>query len=118
MYSGRMHCICYIVLSINPHTQCSEHPEYGLGYQWDPSTTTIHPGDTVNWSWTGSSFTARRGVAQVSRRGDTEYNGVGFRSERSVTGSFRKTFAKTGVYYFIAEGYGHIGKIFCVSNIS
>ncbi len=72
----------------------------------------------MNWSWTGSSFTARRGVAQVNRCGDTEYNGVGFRSERSVTGSFRKTFTKAGAYYYIAEGYGHIGKICSVAIIN
>lgn len=86
-----------------------EHPEYGLGYQWNPSSLTIHPGDTVQWSWTGTSFAARRGVAQVNRPGDTEYNGIGFRSGRSITGSFSHTFTKPGTYYYIAEGYGHIG---------
>ena len=48
-------------------------------------------------------------MAQVNRPGDMEYNGMGFRSGRSVTGSFSHTFTRPGVYHYIAEGYGHIG---------
>ena len=67
-------------------------------------------GDSVEWSWTGSSFAARRNVAQVYRPGDTRYNGVGFRSPTSVTGRFNHTFTTAGIYNYIAEGYGHIGE--------
>ena len=48
-------------------------------------------------------------MAEVNRPGDTEYNDMGFRSGRSVTGTFSHTFTKPGTYYYIAEGYGHIG---------
>ena len=48
---------------------------------------------------------------QVDGPGDTVYNGVGFRSGRSTTtGSFNNTFTKPGLFHYIAEGYGHIGK--------
>ena len=88
----------------------SEHEEYGLGYRWNPSSLTIHVGDTVQWRWTGSPFTTRRGVAQVSGPLDMEYSGEGFRSQRAVTGSYSHTFTKTGTYHYITEGYSHIGK--------
>lgn len=77
---------------------------------WEPSSLTIKAGDTVHWRWTGTSFVTRRGVAEVSFPGDTEYNGEGFRSKQSVTGNFSHTFTTPGTYYYIAEGYAHIGK--------
>ena len=46
---------------------------------------------------------------QVERSGDTEYNGYGFRSQPSITGRFSHSFTTPGTYYYIAEGYGHIG---------
>ena len=91
----------------------SSHDEYGLGYAWNPSSLTIRVGDTVHWSWTGSSFTTRRGVAQVNSPGEVEYNVVGFRSWQSVTGSFSHTFTTPGTYYYITEGYAHIG-MYCL----
>ena len=39
--------------------------EYGLGYMWNPQHITVTIGDTVNWSWTGSTFGPMRNVAQV-----------------------------------------------------
>ena len=67
-------------------------------------------GDTVQWSWTGTSFATRRGVAQTSGPQDTAYDGMGFRSEQSTTGSYSFTFTTPGTYYYITEGYAHIGK--------
>ena len=87
-----------------------EHEEYGLGYKWNPSSLVIHEGDTVQWSWTGSAFGTRRGVAQVNGPQDLHYNGVGFRSGQSTTGSYSHTFTKPGTYHYITEGYAHIGK--------
>ena len=46
---------------------------------------------------------------QVEWPGDTEYNGYGFRSQPSITGRFSHSFTTPGTYYYIAEGYGHIG---------
>ena len=43
----------------------SRHPEYGIGYQWQPQHLTIQVGDTVEWEWTGSPFTVLRSVVQV-----------------------------------------------------
>ena len=91
----------------------SSHDEYGLGYTWNPSSLLIRVGDTVHWSWTGSAVTTRRGVAQVNSPGEMEYNGVGFRSRQSVTGSFSHTFTTPGTYYYITEGYAHIG-MYCL----
>lgn len=87
----------------------SSHDDYGLGYSWNPASLTVRVGDTVHWSWTGSSFTTRRGVAQIDSPGEVEYNGVGFRSRRSVMGNFSHTFTTPGTYYYITEGYAHIG---------
>ena len=39
--------------------------EYGLGYTWNPQHITVTIGDTVNWSWTGTTFGPKRNVAQV-----------------------------------------------------
>ena len=47
---------------------------------------------------------------QVEQPGDTEYNGYGFRSEQRVTGTFSHSFTTPGTYYYIAEGFGHIGR--------
>lgn len=85
---------------------------------WNPSSLTVKVGDTVHWSWTGSPFVVRRGVAEITTRGDTEYNGVGFRSKQSVTGNFSHTFTTPGTYYYITEGYAHLGKEYdCLPNI-
>lgn len=32
---------------------------------WNPQHITVTIGDTVNWSWTGSTFGVKRNVAQV-----------------------------------------------------
>jgi len=39
--------------------------EYGLGYMWSPQHITVAVGDTVKWSWTGTTFGPMRNVAQV-----------------------------------------------------
>lgn len=49
-------------------------------------------------------------MAQVSGPEAITYDGSGFRSDSSVVGSFRHTFSKSGTYYYISEGHGHIGK--------
>ena len=67
-------------------------------------------GDTVEWNWTGSPFSRRIGVAQVNALYDLSYCGNGFRSEQSITGSFTFTFTKPGTFYYITEGYAHIGE--------
>ena len=48
-------------------------------------------------------------MAEVNSPGDTEYSGVGFRSTQSITGNFSHTFTTPGTYYYITEGYAHIG---------
>ena len=42
--------------------------EYGLGYMWNPQHITVTVGDTVRWSWTGSTFGPKRNVAQVGSK--------------------------------------------------
>lgn len=37
------------------------------------------------------------------------YDGTGFKSGTSITGSFIHTFTKAGIYHYISEGYAHIG---------
>lgn len=76
---------------------------------WEPTDLTISVGDTVKWSWTGSDFATHRSVVQVHEAGDTEYDGTGFHSGLSVTGTFSHSFTTPGVYHYIAAGYGHIG---------
>ena len=51
-------------------------------------------------------------VLQVSSAAATHYNGHGFRSSQAVKGSYSYTFTQPGVYYYIAEGYAHIGEAF------
>ena len=51
-------------------------------------------------------------MAEVHAPGDTEYNGIGFRSRQSITGNFSHTFTTPGTYYYITEGYAHIGKTY------
>ena len=101
--------IIMCVFRVSKFALHSFHEEYGLGYTWSSSSLTVRVGDTVHWSWTGSSFTTRRGVAEVNSPGEMEYNGVGFRSRRSITGNFSHTFTTPGTYYYITEGYAHIG---------
>lgn len=99
-------CLVFIVLPF----YFSFNEDYGLGYSWNPSSVTIHVGDTVEWSWTGTRFTTRRNVVQVSGPEATVYDGSGFRSDPSVTGTFRHTFSKAGLYHYISEGHAHLGK--------
>ena len=51
-------------------------------------------------------------MAEVHAPGDTEYNGIGFQSRQSITGNFSHTFTTPGTYYYITEGYAHIGKTY------
>ena len=53
---------------------------------------------------------------QVEQSGDTEYNGYGFRSEQRVTGTFSHSFTTPSTYYYIAEGFGHIGRKCLISK--
>ena len=56
-------------------------------------------------------------MTEVNFPGDIKYNGVGFRSRQSVTGNFSHTFTTPGTYYYITEGYAHIGTYYLVSDI-
>lgn len=104
-YTNMYAYISYIYLfSINT--------EYGLGYAWKPDEITITVGDTIFWKWYGTSFTRQLSVQQIDQPGDTEYNGDGFISSSSTSGSFSQVFTETGDYYYIAGGYGHIGEIY------
>jgi plastocyanin len=85
------------------------HPEYGIGYQWQPQHLTIQVGDTVEWHWSGSSFTVLRSVVQVANENATEYDGTGFRSEPSTNGMFRHNFDEPGIYFYVSEGHGELG---------
>ena len=46
---------------------------------------------------------------QVDGPEDVEYNGRGFRSAVSTTGTFQHSFTTPGTYYYIAGGFGDIG---------
>eukprot|EP00117_Sycon_ciliatum_P037364 scpid335/ scgid27970/ Fibrocystin-L; Polycystic kidney and hepatic disease 1-like protein 1 len=90
-------------------TNNAENPVYGWGYAWDKSDLTVRQGDSVRWSWTGSKFASLRGVAQVYNATANEYEGTGFRSDRSTEGDFTYSFTKLGTIYYVSEGFGHIG---------
>ncbi len=49
-------------------------------------------------------------MVQVSGPEATLYDGSGFRSDASITGFFRHTFSKAGVYHYISGGHAHLGK--------
>jgi len=77
----------------------------------------VRVGDTVEWSWTGTQFTTRRSVVQVSGPEDAVYDGHGFRSDAGVTGVFRHTFSLPGTYYYISDGHAHIGVLNVLHNV-
>ena len=51
----------------------------------------------------------------MAARGDTLPVAGGFASESGVRGSFSHEFTEVGDYFFIAGGYGHIGKIYSLA---
>ena len=50
-------------------------------------------------------------VPQVDGPEDVEYNGHGFRSAVSTTGTFQRSFTTPGTYYYIAGGFSDIGML-------
>jgi plastocyanin len=64
---------------------------------YSPSSLTVHPGDSVSWSWTGSSqhsvtFTTTNPII------DSGVQGHG--------GSFTYTFVQTGIYSYYCKIHG------------
>ena len=57
-----LRCVC---VRMYVHCDYRYNAEYGLGYMWNPQHITVTIGDTINWSWTGSTFGPMRNVAQV-----------------------------------------------------
>lgn len=46
----------------------------------------------------------------------TDYDGSGFRSEASIDGRFRYTFDEPGVYHYVSEGHGAIGRLTIIAD--
>ena len=42
-----------------------KHPQYGLGYVWNPTDIVISPGDTVKWMWSISSSSEDTGLQLI-----------------------------------------------------
>eukprot|EP00795_Rhopilema_esculentum_P009048 gene9048-16692_t len=73
---------------------------YGGGYAWNVSVIQINIGDSVKWMWGSNPLSQLSiGVFQTSAVNE-EYDGTGFISARSSSGSFTHRFDKLGVYYF------------------
>ena len=65
----------------------------------------INPGDTIEWKWTLTVKSSETGISvhQVDSPTTNEYNGKGFKAEKSPKGRFRHKFDTPGTYYFSSQ---------------
>jgi len=87
-------------------TNLGVHPEYYLGYAFDPSEKTIQMGDTLHWEWTTPPYVegVAYGVYQTEEADSMEPlpNGFGTGSN-TPRGSYRKTFMTPGTFYYYSK---------------
>ena len=81
------------------------HPTYGPGYVWKPREIEIMPGDTVGWLWNLEVSSEETGISvqQVAGPATNEYDGTGFKSEKSAKGGLRQVFDTPGTYYYSSQ---------------
>jgi plastocyanin len=81
------------------------HPVYGPGYVWSDREVDINPGDTIEWKWTLTVNSGETGISvhQVGDPTTNEYDGKGFKSEKSAKGRLRWKFDTPGIYYYSSQ---------------
>ena len=98
-------CLTKKTAKVQQISNSGRHPTYGPGYIWGPQDVTIQPGDMVDWIWNLQVASEDTGISvqQTASATDNEWNGVGFKSEKSAKGRLQQTFASPGVYYYSSQ---------------
>ena len=86
-------------------TNGGRHPQYGPGYIWSPKEITIQPGDIVDWIWNLQVASEDTGISVQETGSSTsnEWNGKGFKSEKSAKGRLQESFDAPGTYYYSSQ---------------
>ena len=65
----------------------------------------------MQWSWAGQFLSELRYRVQQTTDSSTDYDGTGFRSDQSNSGTFSHTFTKPGTYYYSSGPVDNQGKV-------
>ena len=86
-------------------TNSGRHPQYGPGYIWSPKEITIQPGDVVDWVWNLQVASDDTGISVQETGSSTsnDWNGKGFKSEKSAKGRLQESFDAPGTYYYSSQ---------------
>ena len=95
-------CTTKKLSNVHQVTNGGRHPQYGPGYIWSPQTVTIQPGDMVDWVWNLQVASDDTGISvlQTASSSSDEWDGKGFKSDKSPKGRLQQTFDAPGTYYY------------------
>eukprot|EP00090_Calanus_glacialis_P017096 TRINITY_DN2671_c0_g1_i4.p1 TRINITY_DN2671_c0_g1~~TRINITY_DN2671_c0_g1_i4.p1 ORF type:complete len:4502 (+),score=1148.36 TRINITY_DN2671_c0_g1_i4:1085-13507(+) len=98
-------CITSKVSKVHQVSNGGRHPTYGPGYVWSPKEVVVQPGDTVDWIWNLQVASEDTGISvqQTSSSTDNEWDGAGFKSEKSAKGRLQQIFDSPGTYFFSSQ---------------
>ena len=90
------------ISKVHEVTNGGRHPSYGPGYVWSPQNIKIKPGDMVDWIWNLQVASEDTGISviQTESAATVEWDGKGFKTDKSAKGRFQYVFDAPGTYYW------------------
>jgi len=98
-------CMTQKTSKVHQVSNGGRHPVYGPGYVWAPKEVVVQPGDTVDWIWNLQVASEDTGISvqQTASSTENEWDGIGFKSEKSAKGRMQQVFDAPGTYYFSSQ---------------
>ena len=98
-------CVTKKISSVHQVSNGGRHPSYGPGYVWSPKEITIQPGDMVDWIWNLQVASEDTGISvqQTSSASSNDWDGKGFKSDKSANGRLQYTFDAPGTYFYSSQ---------------
>merc|ERR1712106_739591 len=98
-------CVTKKTSKVHQVSNGGRHPVYGPGYVWSPKEVVVQPGDMVDWVWNLQVASEDTGISvqQASTSTSNEWDGTGFKSEKSAKGRLQQTFDSPGTYFYSSQ---------------
>merc|ERR1712106_551167 len=98
-------CVTKKTSKVHQVSNGGRHPVYGPGYVWSPKEVVVQPGDMVDWVWNLQVASEDTGISvqQASTSTSNDWDGTGFKSEKSAKGRLQQTFDSPGTYFYSSQ---------------
>merc|ERR1712106_837006 len=98
-------CVTKKTSKVHQVSNGGRHPVYGPGYVWSPKEVVVQPGDMVDWVWNLQVASEDTGISvqQASTSTSNDWDGTGFKSEKSAKGRLQQTFDSPGTYFYSSK---------------